>query len=110
MAGRHRFSDLRSKMSSASQVRAATKAAKLSAEMDLAELRQARQLSQQKLGRSLKVGQAAIAKMEKRADVYVSTLRRVIEAMGGQLRIVARFQDHDIDIKNFSRPRKISAD
>ncbi len=74
--------------------------------MDLAELGRVRQLSQQELGRSLKVGRAAIAKMEKRADVYVSTLRRVIEAMGGQLRIVARFQGHDINITNFSQPSK----
>jgi hypothetical protein len=40
--------------------------------------------------------------MEKRADMYVSTLRRFIEAMGGELEIVARFSDHSVKIKNFS--------
>ena len=58
-------------------------------------------LSQEELAETLNVGQAAVAKLEKRADMYVSTLRRFIEAMGGELEIVARFPDHDVRIKNF---------
>jgi hypothetical protein len=53
------------------------------------------------LAETLNVGQAAVAKLEKRADMYVSTLRRFIEAMGGELEIVVRFPDHDVRIKNF---------
>ena len=69
--------------------------------MDLAETRRALKLSQEELAETLNVGQAAVAKLEKRADMYVSTLRRFIEAMGGELEIVARFPDHDVRIKNF---------
>jgi hypothetical protein len=40
--------------------------------------------------------------MEKRTDMYVSTLRRFIEAMGGELEITARFPDHSVRIRSFS--------
>ena len=39
--------------------------------------------------------------MEKRADMYVSNLRRFIETMGGELDIVARFPEGDVKISNF---------
>ncbi len=74
---------------------------RLSREMDLAEMRRALKLSQEELAETLGVGQAAVAKLEKRADMYVSTLRRFIEAMGGELEIVARFPDRNVTIKNF---------
>ncbi|HLY54666.1 MAG TPA: transcriptional regulator, partial [Stellaceae bacterium] len=49
----------------------------------------------------LHVEQPAVAKLEKRTDMYVSTLRRFIEAMGGELEIVARFPDHSVLIRSF---------
>jgi transcriptional regulator with XRE-family HTH domain len=70
--------------------------------MALAELRQARKRSQEELARLLKVNQPAVAKLEKRADMYVSNLRRYVEALGGKLEIVARFPDADVLIANFS--------
>lgn len=84
MAGRHSFAKLREGMSPEAQARAITRAASLREEMDLAELRRARRLSQEELGQTLKVGQAAIAKVERRADMYLSTLRRFVEAIGGR--------------------------
>ncbi|CAN5728645.1 XRE family transcriptional regulator [soil metagenome] len=72
------------------------------AEMPLNELREARQLTQQQLAKSLASGQAAVSKLERRTDMYVSTLRRFIEAMGGELEIVARFPDGAVRIKSFS--------
>ena len=83
MAGRNAFSKLRGAMSPESQERAKQKALSLREEMDLAELRKAMRLSQEELASALKIGQASVAKLEKRADMYVSTLRRFIEAMGG---------------------------
>jgi len=50
----------------------------------------------------LKIKQPNVAKLEKRTDIYVSTLRAVIEAMGGTLEIVARFPDGSVRITNFS--------
>ncbi len=70
--------------------------------MTIAELRQARLLTQESLGETLHVGQTSIAKKEKRADMYVSNLRRFINAMGGELEIVARFPDGTVKITNFA--------
>jgi predicted transcriptional regulator len=71
-------------------------------EMPLNELRQARGLSQKMLADVLQVQQPSIAKMERRTDMYISTLRSHIEAMAGQLEVVARFPDGVVRISNFA--------
>ena len=76
---------------------------KLLAEMPLHELRRARTLTQQELAETLKVNQPAVAKLEQRADMYVSSLRSYIEAVGGRLKIVAEFPEGEVTITNFSR-------
>lgn len=99
-----KFSDLVQKtMTPESIERAKNRAVEMRAEMPLNELRQARGLSQKALAAVLHVEQPAIAKMEKRADMYISTLRSHIEAMGGELEIVARFPDGVVKIDQFSR-------
>jgi predicted transcriptional regulator len=102
MTGRHKFSKLVEKMPAERRARVDRVAKDLREEMDLAQLRTARQLSQAALGEILHVEQPAVAKLEKRTDMYVSTLRRFIEAMGGELEITARFPGHNVRIKNFS--------
>jgi transcriptional regulator with XRE-family HTH domain len=79
------------------------RAAKLIAEeMSLQDLRKARQQSQKTLAEKLHVKQAEVSKIEHRTDIYVSTLRSYIEAMGGTLEIVASFPNSDpIRISNF---------
>lgn len=62
-------------------------------EMTLQELRKARARSQQTVGEILQINQTAVSKIERRTDMYVSTLRSYIEAMGGELDIIARFPD-----------------
>ena len=101
MAGRRSFAELRARLSPEARVRADNEAEQLLDEMELAEVRRALKLSQEELAQTLQVGQAAVAKLEKRADMYVSTLRRFVEAMGGELEIIARFPDHEVHIKNF---------
>lgn len=64
--------------------------------MPLHELRRARELSQVALAEALDATQPEISKIEHRTDLYVSTLRRYIEAMGGRLDIVAHFPDGDV--------------
>src|SRR5260370_19305412 len=58
-------------------------------QMALNELREALELTQEQLAELMKVSQVAISRMERRSDMYVSTLRRVVEAMGGGLAIRA---------------------
>jgi len=98
----NKFSALRQQMSPESQGRARAKAQAMLAEMPLNELRQARGLSQKMLAEVLHVQQPSIAKMEKRTDMYLSTLRSHIEAMGGELEVVARFPDGAVKISNFA--------
>jgi hypothetical protein len=60
-------------------------------EATLREIRKAQRRSQAKVAKKLRVNQAAVSKIESRTDMYVSTLRDYIEAMGGSLEIIARF-------------------
>ena len=60
-------------------------------EMLLGELRRAMALTQQGLADRLQVNQPAVAKLEQRTDMYISSLRSYVESMGGQLRIIASF-------------------
>jgi DNA-binding transcriptional ArsR family regulator len=62
-------------------------------EMSLRELRKAIGKTQTEVAKRLKVGQDAVSKIETRGDMYVSTLRGFIKAMGGELKLVAQFPD-----------------
>ena len=104
-----KFSDLRAQMKPEARQRSAATARAMLAEMPLNELRQARGLSQKMLAEVLHVQQPSIAKIEKRTDMYLSTLRSHIEAMGGELEVVARFPDGAVKISNFSDLDKSAA-
>jgi len=75
-------------------------------DMRLAEVRRARELTQQELAEKLNVNQAWVSKLEHQADMYVSTLRSYINAMGGELEIVARFRDGTVRLTNFDQLSK----
>ncbi|HEY7300002.1 MAG TPA: XRE family transcriptional regulator [Xanthobacteraceae bacterium] len=102
MSGHHPFSKLIESFTPERKARTAAKLCAFKEEMPLAELRQARERSQKELARALKVGQPAVAKLERRTDMYVSNLRRYIAALGGSLEIVARFPEGLVTITNFS--------
>lgn len=70
--------------------------------MALQELRKKRHLTQQQLAERLNLQQAAILKMENQSDMHISTLRQIIAAMGGELKLVAHFPDEEIVINQFS--------
>jgi transcriptional regulator with XRE-family HTH domain len=110
MTGRHPFKKLTEDFSPDQQARVATRIAQLKGEMALSELRQARQQSQQDMARTLNVKQPAVAKLEKRADMYVSNLRRYVEALGGSLEITATFPEGRVNITNFSDLAAASGD
>ena len=102
MTGHRAFNELRRKMTPGRRARNAEATKRMLTELTLAELRKVRECSQEDLARELKVNQPAVAKLEKRADMYVSNLRRYIEALGGSLEITARFPDGSVTITNFS--------
>lgn len=88
-----KFKELVDRMPAASRDRVRQRVDRLVREMPLEELRAARSLTQEQLATILKVKQASISKLESRTDMYVSTLRNVIRAMGGDLEIRAVFPD-----------------
>ncbi|MGA7779697.1 MAG: XRE family transcriptional regulator [Paraburkholderia sp.] len=93
-----KFSELRAKMSPAAQARSEQKAKETLAEMALSEMRRARGFSQEELAGLLNVKQPSIAKLEQRTDMYISTLRDHIHALGGELVMFARFPEGDVKI------------
>ena len=95
------FADLRKAMAPERRARNAEATQGLLRTMALHELRQVRGKAQAALAQELHVGQPAVAKMEQRTDMYVSNLRRYIEALGGTLEITARFSDGEVRITNF---------
>jgi transcriptional regulator with XRE-family HTH domain len=97
------FKNLREKMTPERRERVEARARETLREINLRELRQAFALTQQQLAATLKINQAAISKMESQSDMYVSTLRRILEAMGAHLKIVAEFPDGEVVISQFTQ-------
>lgn len=100
------FNLLRAKMSSAAQQRSRRQAAAYRSGMALDELRQARELTQVHLSKILGVNQAAVSKLERRADMYVSTLQDFVKALGGELKITAKFPEGAVEITQFEDVKK----
>ena len=69
--------------------------------MPLDGLRDARELTQAELAQVLKVSQGAVSKVERRTDMYISTLRSYVRAIGGDLQIRAVFPEGDVLINQF---------
>ena len=70
-------------------------AALIAEEMTLQELRQARKLTQVRLAKALGITQDGVSRLEQRSDLLLSTLRKSVEAMGGNLSLVAEFPDRE---------------
>jgi transcriptional regulator with XRE-family HTH domain len=96
-----KFNELRTKMSPEAQSRAAARAEAMLVEMQLQELRKARHVTQVEVAKAMSVEQAAVSKLERRDDMYVSTLREYVKALGGELKLIASFPDADIQVHPF---------
>ncbi len=100
------FRELEAKMSPERRARVQAKVDEMIREMPLDELREALKLTQESLAETLHVKQPFISKVERRTDMYISTLRKIIEAMGGQLEIRAILPDGDVRITQFRDVRR----
>ena len=82
------------KLRPAQRKKVEARAAQLIAEeMTLRELRKARKLTQVRIAKALGITQDSVSRLEKRSDLLLSTLRKTVEAMGGNLSLVAEFPD-----------------
>ncbi len=95
------FKNLMGNLSSERREKIEERAQAILMKMALQELRQTRHLTQQELANALNLNQAALSKMENQTDMRVSTLRRILAAMGGEMKIVAQFPDGDVVINQF---------
>jgi DNA-binding XRE family transcriptional regulator len=93
------FRKIRERMPPERQERIRKRTEELLAELPLQELRQARELTQEELAEVLGLNQATISKLERRTDMYLSSLRRFVEAMGGELEIAANFPEGRVRIQ-----------
>jgi len=75
-------------------------------EMALYELREALQLTQTQLAKRLRMSQAAVSRLERRSDMFLSTLQKVLEGMGGNLEILAVFPAGTVRLTGFREFRR----
>ena len=81
-------------LNSAQRKKVEARAAELIAEeMTLQELRRARKLTQVSVAKALGINQDSVSRLEKRSDLLLSTLRKTVQVMGGNLSLVAEFPD-----------------
>ncbi|HEY4580532.1 MAG TPA: XRE family transcriptional regulator [Candidatus Acidoferrales bacterium] len=74
-------------------------------ELALDELRVAREITQESLAKKLHTDQGAVSKLERRTDMYLSTLDRTVSAMGGRLELRAVFPSGEAHLLRIAKPR-----
>ena len=75
-------------------------------EMEIGELRKALKITQEELAVALKMKQSSISRIEHQSDMFISTLRSILSAMGASLKIVASFPEGDVQINQFEDLKK----
>ena len=95
------FKELRAKMEPERRERVELRVQEVLRAMPLEGLREARELTQTQLAQVLHVSQGAVSKVERRTDMYISTLRSYVRAIGGDLEIRAVFPEGDVLIDQF---------
>jgi DNA-binding transcriptional regulator YiaG len=88
-----KWGELKAAMSPAAQARVDARVRATLAALPLGEIRKAIGLTQVELAESLEVGQGSVSKIEHQADMYISTLRKYVNALGGELHLTAEFPD-----------------
>lgn len=99
------YRELQAKMSARARAESDKDFRRLTEGMSLHELRKTRELTQTTIARDLEMGQGDVSKLERRTDMYVSTLANYLKAVGAELEIRAVFPDgHAIKITQFAEP------
>ena len=105
------FDDLASRtMSKASRKRAAERTKVLLRNMLLSELRKATGCSQKALAAKLKMKQPSLSKLENASDMQVTTLQKLVAALGGEVEIVCKFPKGDVRLKQFDQMLALAPD
>jgi DNA-binding XRE family transcriptional regulator len=95
------FSTLKkARLSDAARARVAERARAELEELTLQGLRQGQALTQADMGKALEMSQSQLSRLESRSDHLTSTLRRYVEALGGELEITAVIGGRRVKIKD----------
>ena len=95
------FRELEAKMTAKARVRVKRRAREMMTEMLLSELRKSAGITQEELASSLGIKQPTLSRMESQSDMQISTLRRLIESLGGELEIIAHLPKGDVRLSQF---------
>lgn len=95
------YSMLRKRLTPRARAQAQVKTKAMLHEMHLQELREVRHMTQEEVAKQLHVKQSSVSKLERQADMYISTLRNYLSAIGGKLEIKATFSDGEVSIAQF---------
>ncbi len=90
---------LRERMTPEARKRATLKAREMMAEMLIGEIRRDAGFTQEQVAELLGIRQPSLSKLESQDDMQISTLRRIVNALGGELEIIARMPTGDIRIR-----------
>ncbi len=104
-----KWQDIRRSQSPEAEAQISAWVAAETAKLPLGELRRARSMTQVRLAETLDLDQSAISKLEHRADIYLSTLRSYVEALGGQLNLVVSFPEGEIVLDHLGDPLAFQA-
>jgi transcriptional regulator with XRE-family HTH domain len=86
--------------------RAASRTRELLGELLISEMRKLRGKSQREVARELGIKQPSLSKLEKQSDMQISTLQKIVAALGGELEVVAKFPKGNVKIDQFDKPAR----
>ena len=105
-----KWGEVRKQLSAEREARVRRRVQEELVRLSLQQLRSARNLTQENLARTLNIKQSAVSRLEQRTDMYVSTLRSYLKAMGAELQVKAVFPDGEVEIEQFeeieARPKR----
>lgn len=98
----HKFEKLKKGMPPENLLKARAKAKEMMAEMLLAEIRKEAGFTQEDLAKTMGIKQPSLSKLESQDDIQISTLQKLIKALGGHLELIAHMPGGDIKIRQFN--------
>ncbi len=90
------------------RARAVVRTQELLAELLLSEVRQLTGKSQHQVAEALGIKQPSLSKLEKQSDMQISTLQKIVKALGGELEVLAKFPKGTVKIDQFDPSRRRS--
>ena len=103
MAGHHPWSRIEARFTPEQLREIDEEVQRMRQEMFLYEIRQLAGMTQTDLADAMDVKQASVSKMEQQDDMQIGTLRKIVEALGGELEITAHLPHARVSIRPFSR-------